>query len=60
MAEAIDAWQPHVKQDAAVGSPPQGLKAFFSAGDRFSGKTLVAQHRSQRLANAAFVVDNEN
>jgi hypothetical protein len=58
--EAIDAGQPHVEQDAAVGAAAERFQTFFSGGDGIGDEALVFHHGAQRVANAALVVNYEN
>jgi hypothetical protein len=56
--EAADSRQPHIQQDTTVCAPRDRFEAFFARFDRVSVKALIAQHRAQRLANPAFVVND--
>ena len=58
--KAVDAGQPHVEQHAAVSPSLDGLEALLARRHGFRREPFIFEHRPQRLADAALVVNNQN
>src|SRR5919205_994886 len=58
--ESIDAGKPNVEQDATVSALAERFQTLLTGGDGVSVEALVFHHRTQRVANAALVVNYEN
>jgi hypothetical protein len=58
--EAIHTIEPDIQQHHFVARPREFFQAFLAAFDGGAEEPLVLQHSRERLANARFVVDNQN
>ena len=58
--EAIHFWQPDVEQHQVDRAACETRQTLFAGGHRFDRVTLLAEDGGERVANAGFVVDDEN
>ena len=56
----INARQPYVEQEHIEGGLPQEVEAGFAAVSRRGGVAFVTKNTGERIANASFVVDDED
>ena len=48
----------NIEQHPVKGTALQGFQTLFAAGDGFGSDAFVLEHGAQRVANAAFIIND--